>query len=287
MKLPVVRMMNTAISILRNDGPTELARAISRSLFKLLSFLNIVSPDSPQLDSPDEVGIVYQVLQVGNRRGTMIDVGAHYGSAFRRFALSGWRVYAFEPDSLNRQRLMERGYGKMPNVKIDPRGVSNEMSTETPFYRSKESTGISGLSAFHPTHVLSEKVEVTTLELFVEEQGIDSIDFLKIDTEGFDLLVLKGFPWEEIRPDIILCEFEDKKTVPLGCRYHDMAKYLEALGYKVIVSEWYPIERYGVRHNWRRFAPYPCELVNPNAWGNIFAVNAQLYSPLVTACRLD
>src|SRR3546814_14166191 len=65
-----------------------------------------------------------------------------------------------------------------------------------------------------------------------------------------------------------LCEFEDVKTVPLGYTYHDMAGFPLEQGYRVYVSEWHPIVRYGIRHDWRRLVPYPCELSDPSAWGN-------------------
>src|SRR3546814_10935540 len=83
---------------------------------------------------------------------------------------------------------------------------------------------------------------------------IDGVDFLKVDTEGHDLFVLQGFPWERFRPAVIECEFEDAKTVPLGYTFHDMARFLLAKGYRVLVSEWHPIIRSGVRPDWRRSA---------------------------------
>lgn len=37
-----------------------------------------------------------------------------------------------------------------------------------------------------------EEINVDTVDLFCEQQGVDSIDLLKIDAEGFDLNVLRG-----------------------------------------------------------------------------------------------
>jgi hypothetical protein len=80
------------------------------------------------------------------------------------------------------------------------------------------------------------------------------VDFLKIDTEGFDLMVLKGYPWTQSpRPRVILCEFEDAKTVPLGYDFHQLAAFLVGEGYQLIISEWYPVKAYGGLHRWRRF----------------------------------
>lgn len=83
--------------------------------------------------------------------------------------------------------------------------------------------------------------------------------------------MLQGFPWERGQPAVIECEFEDTKTVPLGYTFHDLARFLVERGYTVYVSEWHPIIRYGIRHDWRALMRYPCELADPKGWGNLLA----------------
>lgn len=70
---------------------------------------------------------------------------------------------------------------------------------------------------------------------------------------------------------MIECEFEDTKTVPLGYTFHDLSKYLVDKGYQVYVSEWHPITRYGIPHDWRALMRYPWELADPKGWGNLLA----------------
>jgi len=194
-----------------------------------------------------------------------------WGGSLRSFALDGWQVYAFEPDAVNRPEL-EKMCAHLDNVTIDSRAVSNEILTDQPYYQSDVSSGISGLSAFYPSHKEVGRVSTITLDKFCQGEGITAIDFLKIDTEGFDLFVLNSVPWDRIEPRLIVCEFEDRKTVPLGYTYHDMASYLVDHGYEVMVSEWYPIVEYGQRHKWRRFFPYPGELANTElGHGNLIA----------------
>lgn len=263
-----------AAHILRNHG-------LSRFLKALRAHLSL--RDSPA--APNEASLVFNVLNAGGHTGTMVDVGAHLGGSLAPFARSGWRVIAFEPDSENRSKLLNE-FGHLANVIVDPRGLSNSVSEGATLYKSKVSSGISGLSAFHHTHVAGETIDVTTLELACREHRISRIDFLKIDTEGFDLFVLKGLAWNALSPLFILCEFEDAKTVPLGYTFHDLADYLVSLEYRLIVSEWYPIERYGEQHSWRCFNTYPCQLQDSRAWGNIFAVReADHYTALLSVCR--
>ena len=110
----------------------------------------------------------------------------------------------------------------------------------------------------------------------MKSKNIKHVNFLKIDTEGHDYFVLQSYPWNLDKPDVIECEFEDLKTVvKLNYNWKDMAEYLVKLGYKIIVSEWYPIVRYGTTHKWRGFKNYPCELDDKNAWGNFICFQDQ------------
>lgn len=212
----------------------------------------------------DEAAIVYSAI--GNRPGLMVDVGAHHGGALRPFAEAGWRVLAFEPDPANR-RVLEEQCATLPNVTVDERAVSNKDGEIVQLYASGVSSGISTLFPFHESHVPSATVETVTLATRIDEE----IDFLKIDTEGFDLFVLQGLNWARHRPRVVVCEFEDGKTERLGYRYEDLASFLRDRGYLVLVSEWFPVVEYGARHRWRRFATYPAELSDPAAWGNLIA----------------
>lgn len=231
-------------------------------------------------DETDSIAKLYGSALLG---AVMIDVGAHIGSSMAPFLDQGWRVFAFEPDEQNRAKLLAR-VAKHPRkdlINIDTRCVSNQTLAAVPFYRSQQSTGISGLSAFHETHVEAQRVDTVTLTEFLSNQPVKEVDFLKIDTEGHDLFVLQGFPWHRFRPAVIECEFEDSKTRPLGYDFHELAGFLTRKGYRVYVSEWHPIVRYGIRHNWNRLSLYPCQLANDRAWGNLLAFRDEIADELV------
>ena len=52
-------------------------------------------------------------------------------------------------------------------------------------------------------------------------------------------------------------------------------------GYKIIVSERYPITEYGSVHKWRRLLFSDFDAIDPNGWGNIIAVrNKKIYEKL-------
>jgi FkbM family methyltransferase len=201
----------------------------------------------------------------------MIDVGAHFGSALDRFASDGWRVIAFEPDSNNREKLL-RVYGGSSNVSIDARGISDQKDENVEFFTSADSSGISGLLHFDKSHQSAGTISTTTLEHVIVEYELTEIDFLKVDTEGLDLLVLRGLP-DSVMPKVVVCEFEDRKTKTLGYVYSDLANELVRRGYIVIMSEWYPIEEYGKAHRWRRAVEWPAKILDHDSWGNFVAVS--------------
>ena len=220
----------------------------------------------------NELKFIDSILDYLDIEGKMLfDVGAHFGGFSKPFAEKNWQIHAFEPDPENRVKL-EAWAHKFPALMINPNAVADKPATGAKFFKSAESTGISSLSAFTDGHFEGPLVNIVTLEDYCLGHSIEDIDLLKVDTEGHDLFVLKGFPWEKIRPKVIMTEFENKKTIPLGYRYEDMAQYLMAQGYTVFVSEWKPIVRYGIQHDWNRCFMYPGALETEDAWGNFIAL---------------
>jgi FkbM family methyltransferase len=219
----------------------------------------------------DETAVVAELLKERKGRDKiMLDVGAHFGTSAAYFHQLGWSIHCFEPDSKNRERLNAR-FGKSPNITIDTRAVSDKPAKSVSFYTSPESTGISGLHAFRNTHTKSDTVDVTTVEEIIASRQLSTVDFLKIDVEGFDFAVLKGVPWNRIKPDVVECEYEDAKTVKMGHTWKDVAEFLREKGYAVYLSEWHPIVRYGVAHDWRRIVKFPGVELPSDSWGNILA----------------
>lgn len=215
----------------------------------------------------NEVEVFYPFLPEHN--GIMLDVGAHVGASCLYFLSRGYAVHAFEPDAQNRAALakLTHGYDKLI---IDSRAVADVSDEQRFWYATPDSSGASGLLPFTENHAQTASVTTVTLRDYCSERNITHVDFLKIDAEGYDLMALTGFPFESIRPACILCEFEDRKTLPLGYSLHDLANFLLERGYHVFMSEWWTILRYGIQHQWRRIVPWPSECL-PFAWGNLLA----------------
>ena len=136
-------------------------------------------------------------------RGKVVyDIGAFHGLLTMLFARQAKAVVAFEPNSRNRQRLLENiRLNSFSNVTVRPYGLSSEaMQAEMSF--DSLVPGTASLDG-----ALAQGAEHETIELRVldEEQGLPGPDFIKVDVEGFELQVLKGAGRTlERHPDLFL-----------------------------------------------------------------------------------
>nr|VFK20671.1 MAG: methyltransferase, FkbM family [Candidatus Kentron sp. LFY] len=128
-----------------------------------------------------------------------IDVGANVGSytSLILSACENTRIYSFEPLDAPFRELekLERHFGKRL-IPIN-KGVGNKRET-LPIHFSEKRTGWASFSeeiknVSYVTNECRSDIEVTTLDHFFSNVGkTDRIDFIKIDTEGFEFEVLDG-----------------------------------------------------------------------------------------------
>jgi FkbM family methyltransferase len=225
----------------------------------------------------DENEAIFRVLKTQTASEVaqvMIDVGAHHGVCSIPFLKVGWRVVPFEP-SLANYKICEKRLRKY-NVEIDPRALGERLEIGVAFFESPVSSGISGLTKFDPSHTSKYSVDVTNLQTALKEHGLDKVGYLKIDTEGNDLNVLKGIDFDHINgPMVILAEFEDTKTKKYGYVTTDLISFLKKNDYFVAASLWEPIIKYGDLHRWDRIAFDLDPEDSRNAWGNIIAAKSE------------
>jgi FkbM family methyltransferase len=171
--------------------------------------------------------------------GVVLDIGAHAGQfakLFARLAPRG-RVYAFEPSpyALSILRLAARTNG-LDNIIIQPLGLSDTLGTArltTPIKRRGD-IGF-GLAHFgeadRPGRHIEHEVRITTLDLACG--GLERIDFIKIDIEGWELRALRGGArtLARFRPPIF-AEANHGHLARAGATPAQLWAFLQGLGYQ-------------------------------------------------------
>lgn len=121
---------------------------------------------------------------------TIFDVGANHGQSALRFidCFPESRVHSFEPVPATYRSLSARVSG-IDRIRAYNLALGEEKGSVAMSVR-EEDTANSILQSGPAGQTV--EVQVDTVDDFAESQGVDRIDLLKIDVEGYELQVLKG-----------------------------------------------------------------------------------------------
>ncbi|MGL5807618.1 MAG: FkbM family methyltransferase [Xenococcaceae cyanobacterium] len=168
---------------------------------------------------------------------SFIDVGANKGEWVEIVLPNLKKVGSgllYEPNSFAYAKLVDRF------IHIEGLNIKNmalgENICEKIFYESRKASNLSSLVSKNYADVIEKIVEVTTLDSESQKHGLTKIDFLKIDTEGYDLNVLKGAQGLLSQQNIGVLQFEyNRNWLDAGSTLYNAIKFLESLKYKVFL----------------------------------------------------
>ena len=187
-----------------------------------------------------ELGLITENIAAGS---VVFDVGAGFGKyALNLAAKKNAVVYAFEPTTMTerafRKNILRNGFGDRIHA-----------------YRSAvaDAEGRAALaSVFDGNYIVPgcapgakplgagwEDVPVVTIDAVIRREGIGKVDFIKIDVEGAELLVLKGADecLKQYKPYMQL-EIDSRWTERFGYSPPDLLAYLKNRGYNYLyISE--------------------------------------------------
>lgn len=169
-------------------------------------------------------------------KGTMIELGAGppvWFSTSKHFRDAGWRCICIDPNPKFVQQHKEVGneiyqYAcsyddvKSTNFKIvnthlwgpDVEGASFSSLEIKESHEINSNVDIENIN-----------VEVKKLDTLLSELNIDHIDFISVDTEGWELEAMRGFDLNRFKPKVVL--LENYK------HYEGYTKYMEKFGYSL------------------------------------------------------
>ena len=168
---------------------------------------------APSYSQEGEDGILRRIFG-GQRTGFYVDIGAHHPKRYSNtycFYLYGWRginvdaapgsmklFREYRPRDINVEAAVARGNQTLAYYEFDEPTL-NGFSEEISFARNEHG----------PYKIVGErKITVVSLAEVLDRYlpPGQTIDFLNIDVEGFDLEVLQSNDWTKYQPTIVLAE---------------------------------------------------------------------------------
>ncbi|WP_157951227.1 FkbM family methyltransferase [Cyanothece sp. BG0011] len=285
---------NFAVSSIKlsemDDKIIQLERKVEKSQQKLSSeFQALVDTVVKKLDSQitgiqqndglsnREVGLMcYLYSYLPSRR--VIDIGANVGETSQSLLKVGYEVYAFEPFSSTFQELNER-LGSNPNFHSFPFAIGEYNKGDLFHIACDQSEkGIHKYSSLYNSLAKNSmpddlpfaetiSVNVRSLVDLHDTQEIPSdIGLVKIDTEGYDIQVIRGMG--SYRYPVVVAKFGDTQ---FSCDRFGAMNQLEELVQEMKTKNynWYIVIYQVSGNNTPSFySNYPQSV--ENSWGNVF-----------------
>ncbi len=162
-----------------------------------------------------------------------LDIGANIGVyTFRMAKLVGktGKVIAFEPMSWAFLKLKKNfELNNFHNITLEKLALTNKQKKENTFFKSSWSTD----GVLKDIAQKKELIEFTTLDEHLREKGINKVDFIKIDVDGYEYRVLQGaINTLKIFKPIIILELDNYTLRRSGTNIEAVISFLSNLGYK-------------------------------------------------------
>ena len=169
---------------------------------------------------------------------TLIQVGANDGKTndpFYQFITKyGWSGVLLEPQPTVFEESLTKTYSAYPQIKLENAAIADGADLsfyQISFSKKRWATGLSGFDRTslerqiesgyvdrkasqnnetppgnREDYIEEVRVSTTTFEALLSKYELKNVNVLGIDTEGFDYEVLKSFPFEKIKPELVLFE---------------------------------------------------------------------------------
>lgn len=222
--------------------PPKKALSVAMSLRKLLNPL--LEPFGYQIyhGNPGSMGLdPFRDMRrlVDSPRPLIFDVGANSGQTIRnlRQRFPAGEIHAFEPAEPAFAEL-QANCGHLPDVHLNSVALGGEPG-KYDFYEMESSP----MSSFLPLGrdgwgrvVRTVSRQVTTVDDYCSQHGIESIDVLKSDTQGYDLEVLRGARrmLEACRVHLVYMEVNFAEIYQSSPRLDEVFGFLADRGYALV-----------------------------------------------------
>jgi len=172
----------------------------------------------------------------------VLDIGGHVGQyavLFAALVTETGKIVTFEPDKTAKILLYEniRINNFIARVSVEDIALSDANGTHSFFSRGGDSMSSlvkSGLgSNASASDVQKYSVKTMKLDDYLATRGIGFPDWIKLDTEGAEISILKGAKEVLKSKAIILCELHPYAWEEFGTKYDDLVSIVKQFGKKI------------------------------------------------------
>jgi FkbM family methyltransferase len=166
--------------------------------------------------------------------GFYVDAGCHHTENYSNTRMlydKGWRGVCVDADS----RLASMYEMRRPRDTFVPVGLGPETATatffefENPAANTFDPAARDAYLAKGWRMVRSQELPIRPLGQIVAERAPDRVDFLNVDVEGLDAVVLRSFDFERYRPMLVCVETNCRDLARLAST--EIATFLTERGY--------------------------------------------------------
>jgi FkbM family methyltransferase len=214
------------------------------------TFMRVHEHDEPFQRSLTLVDEAFVVLDIGANLGVWSLLAARRNPAAR--------IHAFEPAPQMAEQLRHHAaLNRADGINVHGCAVGAEDGA-MPFFVVPE--GNTGASSFFSQAGVELRVPVTTIDTFLQREGIERVDLMKVDAEGAEILVFRGArqALSSDRAPSIFFELSEQLCARCGVTGRDVKQLLVDHGYAI--------------YRWRGSSLRPVELDERHQHEDLFAI---------------
>ncbi len=167
----------------------------------------------------------------------VLDIGTNNGAVLLRLckiANEGF-VFGFEPDPYNYERsLINLGLNDCKNYKVLNTGLGEKIESGVIVVVDANNLGMNKILQDGSEGI---KINLNTLNNFSKVNNLTKIDLIKIDTEGFEMKILKGGDniLKKFKP-VLFIELDDDNLKEQGYSAKELINYLNDFYYVIKIA---------------------------------------------------
>lgn len=178
--------------------------------------------------------------------GDILDIGANIGYTSCVFATvlkPGSKIYAFEPDKISFELLEETVRRKNLSAVVEavPHAVGDSDGSLKFWHNERHSADHRVATERFSSTLTGDSqistVPATTVDSFVKSRNLQSMSFIKIDVQGYELAVCEGMKntLEKFPHAVVCLEYSPDSLRELGSDPYKVLEFFRTRGYHVYV----------------------------------------------------